>query len=563
MSPKKSSRNSDSEKKFEEKFSSIFDADIDGVAYIDVSGKIVRTNKKLMEMMDYKPNETVGKNILKFGDIDPKDISKVAKAMKEVITTGKVVKNLDVTLIRKDGYKLSTKINAIAVKKDGKIIGIKTSIRNITEAKKIAEELKDSEEKFRKLFESSNDGIIYLDKWGKIIDVNKKALQIFGGLKKELLEKHFTKIGLFSPTYLPKLMSNFADIIKGKTVITTVNFKNKNGDIVFLECSSSFIKKDKKIVNIIVIARDITERKASEEKLKESEEKFRNLFEFAPDGIYLNDLKGTFIEGNKVAEELTGYKKKELIGKNFLKLRLLSSMQIPKAAELLSKNALGKSTGPDEFILNRNDGNKVVVEIRTIPIKVKDKTLVFGIVHDITHRKIAEEEVKSAQEKWDSLTRNTSDIIIIVDRKGVIQYISKTMPPYTPKGTVGKTIYKYIPKDQHDKIRESFRKVFKMGSQYNYEICSKIPNIGIIWFSTKLVPIKLDKDITGIIMISTDITERKKIEDALKKSHDEANKINQQLQSKIEEMERFNKFAIGRELKMVELKKRLNELKMR
>ena len=134
----------------------------------------------------------------------------------------------------------------------------------------------------------------------------------------------------------------------------------------------------------------------------ESEEKYRSLFEFAPDGIYLNDLKGNFVDSNKIMEELTGYKKKELIGKNFLKLRLLSPMQIPKVAALLSKNMLGKSTGPDEFVLNHKDGSKVVIEIRTIPVKIKDKTLVFGIAHDITHRKIAEEEIKRAKDELQS-----------------------------------------------------------------------------------------------------------------------------------------------------------------
>jgi len=116
------------------------------------------------------------------------------------------------------------------------------------------------------------------------------------------------------------------------------------------------------------------------------------LFESAPDAYYLNDLKGALVDGNRVAEELIGCKKAEMIGKSFLGLGLLTPIQIAKAAALLAQNAQGHSTGPDEFTLRRKDGTLVVVEIRTIPVKIKEQILVLGIARDITERKKAEEE---------------------------------------------------------------------------------------------------------------------------------------------------------------------------
>lgn len=132
-----------------------------------------------------------------------------------------------------------------------------------------------------------------------------------------------------------------------------------------------------------------------DEELKNSEERLRILFEFAPDAYYLNDLKGNFVDGNKVAEELTGYTREELIGKSFLKLKLLPPTQIPKAAALLARNVLGKRTGPDEFVLSNKDGTKVPVEIRTFPVKIKGKTFVLGIARDITERKKAMEDLRA------------------------------------------------------------------------------------------------------------------------------------------------------------------------
>ncbi len=82
---------------------------------------------------------------------------------------------------------------------------------------------------------------------------------------------------------------------------------------------------------IIVVYNDITERKQVEEELKNSEERLKILFDYAPDAVYISDLKDRFIDGNKAAERLIGYKKEELIGKSFLKLKLLSLDDIPLA----------------------------------------------------------------------------------------------------------------------------------------------------------------------------------------------------------------------------------------
>ena len=149
-----------------------------------------------------------------------------------------------------------------------------------------------------------------------------------------------------------------------------------------------------------------SERKQTEQELRDSEEKYRLLSENVPIGIYYSDFKGKFIYGNLKAEEISGYKREELIGKNFLKLNLLDSKDIRKAVKLLALNRLGKPTGPDHFTLKRKDGSKRIVEINTNIIKVAGKKLVIGMVQDITKRKIAEEALIESEEKYRSLTDN-------------------------------------------------------------------------------------------------------------------------------------------------------------
>ena len=137
------------------------------------------------------------------------------------------------------------------------------------------------------------------------------------------------------------------------------------------------------------------EHRRMEETLKSSEERLKIIFEFAPDAYYLSDLGGHLVDGNKAAEALIGYERSELIGQSFLRLGLLSPDQIAKAAALLAQNILGKRTGPDEFILNRKDGTRVVAEISTYPVRIDGQVMVLGIARNITERKRVEEERES------------------------------------------------------------------------------------------------------------------------------------------------------------------------
>jgi PAS domain S-box-containing protein len=197
----------------------------------------------------------------------------------------------------------------------------------------------------------------------------------------------------------PNLLGQLAQKAVGKkTEEFQITITRKNGEKRLLEVDSTTLKKNGLPVGFLAIARDITERKTMEESLKESEERLKKLIEYAPDAIYMNDLQGNFMDGNKQAEELTGYKKDELIGKSFLKLRLLPKKRVPQAAKLLAKSFMGHKTGPDEFELVRKDGGHIFVEISTFPVRRRGKVEVIGIARDITERKAMETKLKEYAE---------------------------------------------------------------------------------------------------------------------------------------------------------------------
>ena len=238
------------------------------------------------------------------------------------------------------------------------------------------------------IISTMSESLILLDTTGNIVKVNSVTLDLLGYKEKELKGRPFDSL----------VKENHPDekllqrMLGGENIAHhEVYFTTKQGEETPVVFSSSVLRNEiGTIIGIICIGRDVSGWRRMEEELKNLEEKFKILFESAADGYYLNDLEGNFIDGNRAAEEIVGYKKEGLTGKNLLKLKLLPADQIPRAAAILARNVQGQATGPHEFTLNRREGKQVVVEISTFPVKMENRTVVLGTVRDITQRKEAE-----------------------------------------------------------------------------------------------------------------------------------------------------------------------------
>lgn len=237
----------------------------------------------------------------------------------------------------------------------------KGAFRDIAECKRVEQAIRESEKRFRELFNHINSGVtIYEAKDnGKdfiIKDLNRAGEEIEKVKKEDIIGKSVLNV-------FPGV-KNFGLFRVFKEVYQTG--KHQHHPISFYQGKRISGWRENYVCKlpsgeIVAIYDDTTERKQVEEKLKDSEEYLKILFDYAPDAYYINDLRGNFIDGNKAAERLTGYKREELIGKSFLKLKLLSLIDLPKAAKALAKNLIGQPTGPDEFVLNLKDNSQVTV----------------------------------------------------------------------------------------------------------------------------------------------------------------------------------------------------------
>ena len=368
-------------------------------------------------------------------------------------------------------------------------------IQEIHNLRNQVNELKKSEVQLKNILEMAPDGISTLDLKGIITSCNPSIYHITGYAEKDILHKHFTKIPLFRKKDIPQYIELFSSFITGKIPnLFDFTWVHKDKSLRTGEVFISSLKTNNKISGFLFIMRDTTERKNIEERLK-------ILYEQAPDALYLCNLKGTFIDGNFMAEKLTGYKKQELIGKSFLKLNLLPLDQLPKAAKSLTKNLQGKGTGPDEFTLRQKDGTKLDVEIRTIPVKIKGKTLVLGIARDISERKKMEKKIKDYSEnlehlvskrtqdlhralqdsegnrnKIDAILKSVGDGIIVTDTSNHIMLMNRAAEDLTGvhlSNAINRTIDFVIQDSQlKNKIQSTLEKK-DTGNSFNFELPGK------------------------------------------------------------------------------------------
>ena len=363
-----------------------------------------------------------------------------------------------------------------------------------------------SEEKYRIIFEGFQDLYYKADLKGILLDLSPSVKKLSGFEKEDLIGKSVFDIFIKTSDRISFLRAMKKS---GKVEDFELTLLRKDGRVRNVSATSHMIfDKNNKPIAIEGILRDITERKQTENALKNSEERLNILFESAPDAYFLSNLKGTIIDGNKAAEELVGYKKEELIGGSFFKKKLLSSKNKLKASKLILKGLQGKGTGPDEFILNHKNGNEISVEIRTFPVTIHDKTVVLGIAHDITERKQSEKALQESEEKYRNLVERANDGICII-QDNLIKYVNPRLAKLfggPVEEAIGMNFIETIHPDELPKVMDIYQRRFageKVSQIYETVLLSKDGrtvnvelNAGLITYNGEPADLVYIRDIT-------------------------------------------------------------------
>lgn len=387
-----------------------------------------------------------------------------------------------------------------------------------SEIKQTKEALRASEEKFERIYEGASDAMVYLDTSGKILEVNKKAVELFGGSKKELLGKHFAKVGVISVRELPTLMSTFAKVLAGKQVTADMCIKNRKGREICLECSASLMKTHDRHA-ILLLARDITERKRAEEELI----RLSSAVKMSTDSIVIGDLDAKIIAVNEATLKMYGTDDKmDLIGRNSFDLIAPEEREKALAGmkEVLEK---GYHKGLEYHIITKN-GARMPVEMSVALMKDADgKPIGFvSISRDIIERKKTEQAIRESQQKSERLFRSNPEAAVYCDPDFRILDINPRFSElfgYSLDEIKGKQLGKIIVSE--DKMGES--EFLGKKSKEGYVYCDTVrmrKDKSLVPVSISVAPMIVESQLIGYIALYKDMTARKQAEEALRESEE-------------------------------------------
>ena len=344
----------------------------------------------------------------------------------------------------------------------------------------IEESLKESEEKFRKLIQSTPDGIILNDDQGVILEWNAGMEQIFGIPGDEAIGRMLPEVASrcapedTAGDQVEEWVFSIIEEMDNKARSSSENpfielsIRQPDGTIRIIEARNfSFTAQGRMFYGCVI--RDITEKKQVEETLIESEEELQNLIESSGDGIIITDDEGRIIKWNTGAETITGLAAGDVVG-------------VP-AWEIQSQSANEGWAGPDPLAQYRTDWDRLlhddtdphfnrlfIGEIRTpegdlryiqqrvFRIPTRRGFRIGAIIRDITERKQIEDAIDESEEKYRTLVEMSPDIIVI-HQQGKIVYvnpaIANLLTTSNPEDLIGMDVFDLLHPDSHAIVQQN------------------------------------------------------------------------------------------------------------
>jgi PAS domain S-box-containing protein len=551
-------------KKSEERYFTLIDRLDVGVVLHAPDTRILLSNPKASEILGIGFEQMVGKKVVsprwKFVRPDGEEMPIEEYPASKVIRSKKPFSNYLVGVKRPDRKDLVwINVNSsIVFDEKKKIKYVTISFQDITEKKKAEEEIIKEKERAENYFDLAGNIILALDLNGNIIKLNKKGCEVLGykNLSCELIGKNWFDLCL--PKYNRKEIKGvFNKLIRGKIKLTE-HYENpiltrKGEERIIFWYNTLINDKDGKVIGLLSSGDDITEKKKVENKLKESEEKIKQIFGHSPIAKFVIDKNHKIIAWNEVVEKLTGFSSEKMLGTNnqwkpfYSKKRVVMAdlivdkklSKIPilyKGKSKKSKLIKGAFEGTDFFPSVGKNGTWL--HFTATPLKNVDGEIIGAIetIEDVTERKNAEKLLVDSEEKFRIIVENAPQGIFLFD-VGLRKFVE-----------ANPSIQKMLGYSRHEFLKMGWKEISskiqpkKKGAKVFGENLEKMTLKGesqtIEWIFlnskgeeilTEIHLVRLPQDYRKLIRANiVDIHEKKKWEDELKT-------LNQELENKVEE----------------------------
>jgi PAS domain S-box-containing protein len=506
----------------ERKYKALIDTTGTGYVILDGNGKVLDANPEYVRLTGHKSlDEIAGRSVVEWTALHHrgKNIIEVKKCIEKGF-----VRNLEIDYIDKTGHITPIEINATLLEgTDGHYI--LTIVRDITERKKAEDDLQKSEERFRALIEHSHDAITLLTADGTVLYDSPSIVHVLGYSPTERIGQ-----SVFEFVHLEErrnMAHSFAEFVQrpGAVDPSEVRFLHKDGTLRRIEGIRTNLLHESTVRAVVVNYRDITERKRAEEALQESESRLRKLSDNLPNGIVYQIDSGedgqrrrfTYISAG--VEQLHGITVTEalnnamsiygqVIAEDRLRIAEEEAFALANMVPLITEARLRLPSGEIRSRL-----------FTSAPRRLPNNHLVWdGIEIDITERKLAEDLLRTSEDKYRLLFENASDAIFVAQDEMIIfpNPQLSLLTGYSSEELTCKSFKHFIHSEDSEMVVKMHRNRLQghnVPSTYSFRAITKKGEI--LWVEVNMVSITWEKRPATLTFLR-DITERKKAEEILK-----------------------------------------------
>jgi diguanylate cyclase (GGDEF)-like protein/PAS domain S-box-containing protein/putative nucleotidyltransferase with HDIG domain len=508
-----------------EKLQVIFDSIGEAVTVVDLDANIVDANKEALRLHGFNSrDEIIGRKSSELVAIMDREraVTDAVKSLNPPYLSGRS----EYKLLDTSGREFDGEFNVAVLRDDmGKPAGFIGIARDISERKRMEEVLKKSEEYFKEITENSSDMIIITDNNGGIKYCSPSVERFAGYTPEDLIGK--SAFRFIHPDDVQRAVSDFGKALLTKDAMPNAfRILHKDGSVHFFDGLGKNLLDNPAVAGFIINIRDVTERKRMEEALRETEERYRSLFDRSLEAIYISDLEGNFRDANPYAMKLLGYEREDIPSLNFSSL--LAEEAIGNMYETIGEILrTGSQKESVEYKLRRKDGTYAWVENDAfllykdgIPVGIQ------GVGRDITERKKIEEALRNSEEKLRVMFDSMMDGIVVSDPNINIVDINRAAVEMIGNGTkkelVGRSVMDIIRFKDQEAAMANLARMFKEGrpqEKVEYSIILPGDREAEVEVSTAMMHDNAG-NLVGFVNAIRDITERKKAEEALRKSEE-------------------------------------------
>ncbi len=367
------------------------------IKIIDPEGRILYCSPSFSKIFDFPAESVIGINNREL--VAAEDHPTFQSALDEVLASPSQSIQLQIRAPHKDGHVRILQVTLSNLMDDPMVKGVLISEGDITHVIEAQNSMRESEARFKLLFERSPDAIFVESEQGQILDLNEAACLLHEMTREELIGQYVADLA--APGERENVLATFPDLMSGKINYLEGRSYTKTGKVVGIEIRCNVINFQNRPA-LLLLVRDISERKKAESLLKESEERFRALVEHATEAIFVLDVDANrLVEVNMNAELLFGRSREELMQISPAALSPLYQANGSQSLEMeqqLQERALQGELMVYEWLFINAQQEEIPCEIRLNRFPSATSQLVRGSVTDITARKQAELKMQRSRE---------------------------------------------------------------------------------------------------------------------------------------------------------------------